>query len=256
MEVDQYRTILKSEFERRQLKNPHYSMRSFARDLEVFPSVLSEVFNNKKGISITKARFFCKKLNLDKQESRIFLLSVSASHARSKTERENSSIELHEAIKQLDSPSERVSTVVGWVHSAIYKLSQQSGITLSGDVLSKRLGVSKFIAVDALRFLKRLGFVSDKSNQKSYLAHRGKGKELNIDQSQVIGLAQQKLQFEERGAIFVHEPLLLDQDGFEKAQNEILKCIKRIKKIENKTKKAKLFFLSSQLFGAEKKELK
>jgi uncharacterized protein (TIGR02147 family) len=46
--------VLKQNFEQRVRTNPLYSMRSFARDLKMAPSTLSEVLKGKKGISYKK----------------------------------------------------------------------------------------------------------------------------------------------------------------------------------------------------------
>lgn len=46
-----YRQILKNEFTHRQERNPSYSLRSFARDLNLSPSRLSEVLNGKGDLS-------------------------------------------------------------------------------------------------------------------------------------------------------------------------------------------------------------
>ena len=46
-----YRQIIRNEYEHRRERNPLYSMRSFARDLNLSPSRLSEVLNNKGDLS-------------------------------------------------------------------------------------------------------------------------------------------------------------------------------------------------------------
>ena len=43
--------ILNEKFKERVQANSAYSLRSFARDLKVSPSTLSEIFNQKKGLS-------------------------------------------------------------------------------------------------------------------------------------------------------------------------------------------------------------
>lgn len=49
-----FSSLLKQSFEQRVRTNPQYSMRSFARDLNMAPSTLSEILKGKKGISYKK----------------------------------------------------------------------------------------------------------------------------------------------------------------------------------------------------------
>ena len=88
MNRTKYIEILKTEFLHRRSKNIFYSLRSFAKDLELDPMHLSNILNNKRGLSRRKAEFIARRLlHLKFVERRRFLLLVSATSARSCFER-------------------------------------------------------------------------------------------------------------------------------------------------------------------------
>ena len=77
------RKFLLDELTLRQKKNPAYSQRAFARDLDIQPSRLSEIMGGKVGISYVNATKIATKLNLSSEESNIFLDLVSSEFGRS-----------------------------------------------------------------------------------------------------------------------------------------------------------------------------
>lgn len=83
----EYREILSREFQKRRERNANYSLRSFARDLDLAPSRLSEILNYKQGLSQEKAKEVCQALPISNYEKEVFLLSVQASHARRKLDK-------------------------------------------------------------------------------------------------------------------------------------------------------------------------
>lgn len=85
--IDSFRKTLQDELIFRQERNPSYSQRCFARDLQISPSLLNEVLKGHHGISGKKAKNIAKKLGLDAKEKEIFQLQVEASCSRSKTQR-------------------------------------------------------------------------------------------------------------------------------------------------------------------------
>lgn len=74
--------------------NPSYSMRSFARDLNVAPSTLSEILKQKKGISVKKASEIVAALKLPDWQANHFVNLVALNHSRSKAEKEKAKAEI------------------------------------------------------------------------------------------------------------------------------------------------------------------
>lgn len=83
-----YHEVLMEKFEQKKKNNPSFSLRAFARFLEMSPSKLSQILNSKQGLTIPYAEKICQKLNLSEQEKNWFCDSVGALHSRSKKDRE------------------------------------------------------------------------------------------------------------------------------------------------------------------------
>ncbi len=71
------------EFEMRRVRNPRYSLRAFARLLELNPATLSKVLNKKRGLSYAAALKIADKLELNAETRAEFINSVESLHARS-----------------------------------------------------------------------------------------------------------------------------------------------------------------------------
>lgn len=71
-----YQTVLQGELSRRCEKNSHYSLRAFAKFLEISPSSLSEILSGKRGISKNRATRIAEKLSLCPEQSAAFIHSV------------------------------------------------------------------------------------------------------------------------------------------------------------------------------------
>lgn len=72
MRKNQYREILKDIFVQRVSNNPSYSLRAFARDLNLSVSYLSEVLTSKKILKATYIDQIILKLDLDENSATIF----------------------------------------------------------------------------------------------------------------------------------------------------------------------------------------
>src|SRR5258708_1981839 len=82
-----YRSVLKSELETRCSRNPRYSLRAFARDLELSAPRLSGVLSGKFGLSRDAAEKIAQRLNYSKEETARFCDSVESLHARARVVR-------------------------------------------------------------------------------------------------------------------------------------------------------------------------
>lgn len=82
-----YINFLVEEFMYRRTVNIYYSLRNFARDLELDHRHLGRILKNEKGLSRRKAEVISRKLNLPFNERRKFNLLVSAASARRQFER-------------------------------------------------------------------------------------------------------------------------------------------------------------------------
>ncbi len=85
MDRQKYIQILKQEFQHRRKLNYTYSLREFAKDINLNYSHLSYILSDLRGLSRRKAEFVASKLShLNIQQRQEFLLKVSSVSARSR----------------------------------------------------------------------------------------------------------------------------------------------------------------------------
>lgn len=83
-----YRDVLLRHFELKRAKRAGYSLRMFARDLELTPSNLSDVLKGRCGISAVVAERIAQTLKMNTEEATFFADLVESKHARSRADRE------------------------------------------------------------------------------------------------------------------------------------------------------------------------
>lgn len=71
-----YRQILKSELEQRKERNDGYSLRAFAKYLDVSPSCLSEIFSGKRHLPMHKVANVLEKLGISGEVANVFQTSL------------------------------------------------------------------------------------------------------------------------------------------------------------------------------------
>src|SRR3954469_11187074 len=117
----QYQDFLLEEFRSRRSRNPHYSLRAFARDLGMPASKLSQNLRGLCGISVAKAEKIAGKLQMRDDEKQLFLALVESQHARSRVARQQAQASLQRIREEkLDEMSlETFSTIRDWYHMTI-----------------------------------------------------------------------------------------------------------------------------------------
>lgn len=78
-----YKDIILSEFESRTSLNPSYSMRAYARDIDLSASQLNDILKGRKGLSSKKSLIVANKIGLEKEEILLFKALVEKEHGRS-----------------------------------------------------------------------------------------------------------------------------------------------------------------------------
>jgi len=115
-----YRQLLKDIFFQRRIRNPSYSLRSFARDIGVAPSNLSLVLRSKKGISGRTARSISERLPLSPVERQLFNFFVEKEHSKNSVVRKNAELEISRVnVLKTNLSNDFTRTVAGWVHFAV-----------------------------------------------------------------------------------------------------------------------------------------
>lgn len=154
-----YRSFLQEAFNKRQKKNGSYSLRAFARDLEIPASRLSEVLNGKKGISEDRADKLAGKLSLDKTEKEFFLDLVRSEHARSSTVKKIARQRIEFRLGRLKSLSkDQFNLISDWHHFSLLELLLIE-TDHSLEYLAQRLGITRNETQKSLELMSRLDLI-------------------------------------------------------------------------------------------------
>ena len=159
-----YIDILKHQLETRSAKNSSYSLRAFARDLDLNPSRLSEILSKKKGLSLQAATTLAEKLGLNSEEKEFFLLSVKAQHARSLKAKDEATTTLNglmapqKKIKQFK--LQEIEQAYNWYHTAILELTELKDCQHTVEWFAKKLKLKKVIIKNALERLENIGWIT------------------------------------------------------------------------------------------------
>lgn len=157
-----YRDLLKKELNDRCLKNSEYSLRAFARDMEIEVGQLSRVFNGKKNISLSKAQAVCEKLYSNSIQKKYFLALLKFEIARSPKAKQDALEEIRRYApceSSLKLSLEYREVIEKWYHIPILDLSNIRRIRITPMNVARYLGISHAQAEDALWRLKELGLL-------------------------------------------------------------------------------------------------
>ncbi len=159
-----YRRMLKGEFDHRRRNNPAYSLRSYARDLYLSPSRLSEVLNGKGDLSPSTLLDVGAKLGIPKNE----VLALQAAHVF-RTAAENSAIHIS-AKGYLESyqyqrkfsqlTDETYKILSDWYHFAILSAMELEMYDGTVDFLARVLKLEVNIVQEALERMEKQNMVA------------------------------------------------------------------------------------------------
>lgn len=161
-------TILKSELTARQKVNSSYSLRAFARDVQLSPGYLSDLMKGKKKVSVDTAMKISKSLGWSWKETQVFLQMSQLGTAKSKAASSFIKKEIHHT-QALYSSFTRVKSldfnlISDWYFLAIMELTDLPGFKDEPLWLSKRLGIPVNTAGVALTLLKDHGHIYRNAN--------------------------------------------------------------------------------------------
>jgi plasmid maintenance system antidote protein VapI len=141
-----FREILKRELIRRINTNPSYSLRSFARSLEVSHSSLCQIMNRKRPLSQKMIQKMAAKLGFNDKEIDHFL---------EESDLNDSKLKEYEVLAY-----DTYMVASEWYHFAILQLIQVQGFRSDLSWISKRFDLAETCVEDAVERLKRLGLLN------------------------------------------------------------------------------------------------
>lgn len=239
--------IIKKAFSERQKKNPQYSLRSFARDLDVSPGRLSRILNGK-----------------DEAGNRLISAVL-----RSKVFTPEEHQELSQCLKEMENPftgqyqyqgydldTQDVAAV--WHHLAVFNLITIQGLECTEELISKRLNLSTEEVKRSLDFLIRQNSIQ-KTDAGHYVSHSDQmyfsPKQFNeIYDAHLKYLVENKKRALEGGAnqtFFGLVTVTLSDEAFQRAKLLLNKTMAKICKEDQSTPDKKVFHVSTQLFAVD-----
>lgn len=164
-EYTDFRDYIMEEFDRRKMQNPSYSMRSFARDLEIPPSRLSEVLNGKAAFSTERGIQVAEKLGFTKEQLEKFIYLLESRHARSYARRWQAKkmLQKNNAPQYHTIPHEILERIPGWYFFAVLELVRTPDFEADPQKIAQKLNISFEEASDSMLALHECGFI-EKTN--------------------------------------------------------------------------------------------
>ncbi|MGZ3743672.1 MAG: TIGR02147 family protein [Pseudobdellovibrionaceae bacterium] len=161
-------SILKSELRTRQKSNSSYSLRAFARDIQLSPGYLSDLMKGKKKVSVDTAMKISKALSWSWRDTQVFLQMSQLSAAKSKSAARFIKNEIHHT-QALYNTFTRIkplnfTPISDWYFFAIMELTDLPGFKNDAGWISQRLGISIATATEAISLLKEHGYIAQDSD--------------------------------------------------------------------------------------------
>lgn len=159
--------FIKNKFEQRKLGNNSYSLRAFARDLDISVSRLSEILSGKGSLSNQTAQKLARNLKLERKEQEIFISLVNLNNASSKKNKKLAA-ELISNLKNTNQASislESFNLVSEWYYFAILSVMELDLFDGSASWIAKRLGIEADKTLKALETLLKLEFIEYTDNK-------------------------------------------------------------------------------------------
>ncbi len=163
-----FRHLLREELVERCKRNPAYSARALARDLNLSPAFLSQLLSGSRRLSEEKSHEISRALAWPSQKGRVFTVLVRYENAKTPEAKEGILRELrglpgaqlskHEFA---DLSLDYFRVISEWQHIAIAELSRVEGFRPDPRWIAQKLGIRATDADDALARLKRVGMLID-----------------------------------------------------------------------------------------------
>jgi len=172
MKQPAYLEILNKEYLKKNKKNELYSIRAFAKSLDIDSGALSQILSGKRIVSYKTAMKICQHLQLGQLERRRFLYSLAKVYQKQNLKRK--SPEYHSILKDKDArlleaseiEFDETEIIANWYYVAIMEMTYLKDTELCAKSISKMLGISILESQVALNYLFQKGFLELDINGK------------------------------------------------------------------------------------------
>jgi uncharacterized protein (TIGR02147 family) len=151
-----YLSLLRADLAQRQRRNPHFSLRAYAKLLGVQAPTLSAVLRGKRPLPLSTANAIARRLRLAPAEQSRFVESVRGARRNSRGAGGWRPTSLERALLREDA---HFHVIAEWEHYAILALFDVEGFRPQVAWVARRLGVSASRAGAALERLRASGLI-------------------------------------------------------------------------------------------------
>lgn len=177
--MESFRKYLKQEFIRRVDRNPHYSLRAYAKHLNVNHATLSSMLSGKRAITQASLSKFAKALNLSPKEVAQFNKSQNSS---TQSQTKNYFLLQQEAFQAMSE----------WYFDAILELSRIPRFKLLPEIVADSIGITTTQAKSAIETLVELGLLKKTEPEYYELQHQDSTNLLDENFTSVANKKHQK----------------------------------------------------------------
>lgn len=184
LEIQDFRLYLQDELLRRCQKNPHYSLRAFAKALSIGPSALSDILNKKRSLTEAMKMRLGLALGLNAKD-----LLMYKSNSKTRPKHLTDSVDRKE-FQQIT--LDTYAIISDWYHYAILELIRVKNFKTDIKWIAQVLGITKSEANIAVERLQRVGLL-DITECGKWVDCSANGLATNIN-GNVTSAASKKLQ--------------------------------------------------------------
>ena len=167
---DEFRSFIQIELVKRCKANPRYSLRAYSKALGIQSSFLSKLLTGKRAITTKTIERLAEPLGLNPVECNKFMGKGRPSDSMG-----------HLIPVERDA----FQAISDWYHFAILELFTIEGFKPTSAYISRRLGINRILAMEALARLERLGFIK-KHLHKGYVLIKGENTTLKTNASPAV----------------------------------------------------------------------
>lgn len=243
--------VLQNELLLRKKRNPHFSLRAFAKWLNISPAQLSQMLTGKRTITVKTLKKITDRLDYSPIERTDIMLKLTAS--------ENEAGADSQKMQMLEDQFQIISD---WYHFAILSLTKIKGASPDPRWIASRLGISVEDAQQALARLQRLGVIELKPKFRQIcdpieVISDVPSAAIRKYHKEALGLAQEKLEtvpLNKRNFESITIPVNSKQIGFLKKQMDHLinLALKQSNEDVQKNNSDEVYQLNIQLFPLTK----
>ena len=255
--------FLNEEFQAKRAVNARFSLRQFAKQLNLAPSTLSEVLSGKKGLSIQKSMEIAQILKLSTKRKKMLLDLVSIEGARNSSAKEQMILKLVNAQRLAEKKKyarDAYSALSNWHSIAMLEYSNtKDGRSIKES--SAYFGVSEETALTNYMNLLKLGLVNKVGNRfikadgRTSFEQDEKNKALTEFHCQMLRLTEKKLLASDPQQRYVgSETLKFNPSLLPTARKILDACFEDLLELSTKTKNPaneEIFYFGIQLFNTK-----